>query len=72
MRLLCRLGLHRWDFRTRYESGPHLPGLSSGIACEITEARCRHRCERYADWAMVNREWRETKTPSDPYDDHVF
>jgi hypothetical protein len=52
MKILCRIGLHRWTFNTELldESGRHVP-------MEVIHARCRRTgCVRYANWSLVHRE----------------
>ena len=44
-RLLCRIGLHRWQFED--DNDPQ-----GGIY--ITSARCRRGCWRYECWRIVN------------------
>lgn len=45
MNLLCRIGLHRWDFQSVLEGDPPV---------EITYAMCRRRCPTYAEPRFVN------------------
>lgn len=48
MRLLCRLGIHRWQFAQSYQRN------ATGNRFEIVEARCKRRCCRYPDWQIVH------------------
>jgi len=54
--LLCRLGLHRWVFRQRYDDE------SQDFVIYITESRCKRRCTRYPNWRLVDVE--KTNVPS--------
>lgn len=51
-RFLCRLGVHRYEWRSRYE-------IVGAIELELSEYRCRRRgCETGVAWTIANVEAR--------------
>jgi hypothetical protein len=62
MSVFCRIGLHRWSFRSQLLDEP---GHSTHT--EVIRARCRRRgCARYGAWRLVHR---EAHLPGKPADD---
>ncbi len=52
MSLFCRIGLHRWTFRSQF-----LDESEDRAETEIVWARCRREgCVRYGAWSLVHRE----------------
>ena len=52
MSFFCRIGLHRWSFRSQLLDEP-----GHRTHTEIVRARCaRDGCCRYAAWSLVHRE----------------
>lgn len=52
MSVFCRIGLHRWSFRSQLLDEP-----GHDAHTEVIRARCRRRgCPRYGDWRLVHRE----------------
>ena len=64
MRLLCRIGLHRWTFSTDCVDDPWRKTHT-----EVIRARCsREGCVRYGAWSIVHREAHvaDSTTPDSP------
>lgn len=51
MSFFCRIGLHRWSFRTQLLDEP-----GHRTHTEIVRARCTRDCARYGTWVFVHRE----------------
>jgi hypothetical protein len=52
MSFFCRIGLHRWSFRSHLLDEP-----GHRIRTEIIRARCRRNgCTRFGTWRLVHRE----------------
>ncbi len=52
MNIACRIGLHRWAFRSQVVGQPN-----ESTRVEITLARCcRDGCHRYGTWSRVHLE----------------
>jgi hypothetical protein len=52
-RLLCSIGLHRWEFREEQKYQARTDGVQ---VCwgSITYGRCKRRCSTFIDWRAVN------------------
>ena len=50
-RILCWLGIHRWEWRDEAQPDRIGSGLGSRL---VTYARCRRDCREHGEWSMVN------------------
>ena len=51
-RLLCSVGVHRWEYETNYEQR----GRGQRERWQIVSYRCARRCDRYDVWMIAGAE----------------
>jgi len=64
MRLLCRVGLHRWEYEQNYLDRRKRSGELVHEA--IVSARCRRDCPTYGFWRTVNKSHARSTSPEQP------